>query len=425
MRPLIGTSWKMNLTSTQAEGWLRAFVPLVAGLAERELFVLPPFPALWVARRALAGTGIAWGAQDVHAADRGAHTGEVSAEMLVDLGCTYVEVGHSERRAAHGETDALVAAKVRAALRWELTPILCVGERAPGALGAARGAVARQLGAALRGLSASDLDRVVVAYEPAWAIGEGAMAAPHAHILAVHEAIRQWLAAHAASDPRVIYGGSIDPGNAAEILATPGVEGLFVGRAALDPEAFAAIARAGLVTQDAIRSVQPAPLEPAPAARGARLAIGSDDAGYPLKAVVAALLDEVGVAYVDVGVDSTSPPDPDDPIDYPDVAARVAHGIRDGRYARGILVCGTGIGMAIAANKVPGVRAAQAHDVYSAERARMSNDAQVLALGARVIGPELARSIVRAWLASEFAGGGSTRKVEKIDRMDREARPAG
>jgi ribose 5-phosphate isomerase B len=157
----------------------------------------------------------------------------------------------------------------------------------------------------------------------------------------------------------------------------------------------------------------------------ARLAIGADDAGYPLKVVLCVLLDELGVAYADVGVDSSAPPAGDDPVDYPDVAARVALGVRDGRYDRGILVCGTGIGMAIAANKVPGVRAAQAHDVYSAERARKSNDAQVLTLGARVIGPELAKSIVRAWLASEFAGGGSTRKVEKIDRLEREARREG
>jgi len=152
----------------------------------------------------------------------------------------------------------------------------------------------------------------------------------------------------------------------------------------------------------------------------ARLAIGSDDAGYGLKVVVAELLDELGVAYVDVGVASAEPDASDDPVDYPDVAREVAVGIRDGRFDRGILVCGTGIGMAIAANKVPGVRAAQAHDAYSAERARKSNDAQVLTMGARVIGPELARSVVRAWLASEFAGGDSTRKVEKIARLERE-----
>lgn len=150
------------------------------------------------------------------------------------------------------------------------------------------------------------------------------------------------------------------------------------------------------------------------------LGLGSDDAGYRLKMEVADLLDDLGVAYEDVGVASADPDASDDPVDYPDVARVVAVGIRDGRFDRGILVCGTGIGMAIAANKVAGVRAAQAHDTYSAERARRSNDAQVLTLGARVIGPELARSVVRAWLASEFAGGGSTRKVEKIARLERE-----
>jgi triosephosphate isomerase len=151
MRPLIGTSWKMNLTSTQAEGWLRAFAPMANGLGERDVFVLPSFPALWVARRALAGTGIAWGAQDLHPADRGAHTGDVSAEMLIDLGCTYVEIGHSERRATHGETDA--SPRPGPPRCAGAVPILCVGERAQWALGVARGGVARQLNAALRASS--------------------------------------------------------------------------------------------------------------------------------------------------------------------------------------------------------------------------------------------------------------------------------
>ncbi len=149
--------------------------------------------------------------------------------------------------------------------------------------------------------------------------------------------------------------------------------------------------------------------EPAP-----RLAIGADDAGLPLKIVIAAYLDERGVAYEDVGVHDA------EPVDYPDVARVVAEGVRDRRYDRGILICGTGIGMAIAANKVRGVRAAQAHDAYSAERARKSNDAQVLTMGARVIGPELAKVIVGTWLESEFAGGASARKVAKIDALDGE-----
>ena len=148
----------------------------------------------------------------------------------------------------------------------------------------------------------------------------------------------------------------------------------------------------------------------------AHLVIGADDAGHGLKAIIEAYLDEQGVTYDDVGVDS-----PDATalgIDYPDVAERAAVAIRDGRYDRGILICGTGIGMAIAANKVPGVRAAQAHDVYSAERARKSNNAQILTLGARVIGPELAKIVVHAWLESEFAGGSSSRKVDKIEALE-------
>lgn len=139
-----------------------------------------------------------------------------------------------------------------------------------------------------------------------------------------------------------------------------------------------------------------------------RLAIGSDDAGRPIKEVIAQYLKENGLEIVDFG-----PPD-SRPIDYPDVAFPVAEAVAEGTFDRAILVCGTGIGMSISANKVPGVRAALCHDVYSAERARKSNDAQILTMGARVIGPELAKTIVAAWLHSEFANGRSTRKVGKI-----------
>jgi ribose 5-phosphate isomerase B len=146
-----------------------------------------------------------------------------------------------------------------------------------------------------------------------------------------------------------------------------------------------------------------------------RVAIGNDEAGFTLKDVIVKHLRERGVEVVDFGVASAEAvPD----IDYPDVAQGVAEAVAQGREERAILICGTGIGMAITANKVPGVRAAQAHDVYSAERARKSNDAQILALGARVIGPELAKSIVDAFLAADFAGGGSTRKVEKMNAVD-------
>src|SRR3954454_16689647 len=153
--------------------------------------------------------------------------------------------------------------------------------------------------------------------------------------------------------------------------------------------------------------------------------LGADDAGLGLLDVIAGDLRDLGVAIEVIRPEDLAQPggavhaEADADVDYPDVAERVAMSIREGRADRGILICGTGIGMAITANKVPGVRAAQAHDVYSAERARKSNDAQILTMGARVIGPESAKTIVHAWLASEFAGGTSTRKVAKIDRMER------
>jgi ribose 5-phosphate isomerase B len=153
-------------------------------------------------------------------------------------------------------------------------------------------------------------------------------------------------------------------------------------------------------------------------AEGKAIALGADDAGYALKELIKEYLVARKVAVCDFG------PETAEPVDYPDVAVAVAESIAAGQHDRGILVCGTGIGMAIVANKVPGVRAAQAHDPYSAERARKSNDAQVLALGARVIGPELAKSIVDAWLAAEFQGGASARKVDKIGEVEARHRAA-
>lgn len=148
-----------------------------------------------------------------------------------------------------------------------------------------------------------------------------------------------------------------------------------------------------------------------------KLAIGCDEAALELKqAIKSHVQSREGepIELVDFGVDTL------DPVDYPDIAAAVAEAIARGEFERGILLCGTGLGMAIAANKVPGVRAATCHDVYSAERAQKSNNAQVLTLGARVIGAELAKMVVTAWLDAEFAGGGSARKVEKIMQLEAE-----
>lgn len=144
-----------------------------------------------------------------------------------------------------------------------------------------------------------------------------------------------------------------------------------------------------------------------------RVIIGSDHYGFPLKENLKAYLNELGYQVIDVGTDNG-----DEPVDYPDVAVTLAERVRTDELERGILVCGTGIGMAMVANKVPGVRAACAHDPYSAERARKSNDAQVLAMGSQVVGPALARQILDHWLASEFGGGRSAPKVAKIKALD-------
>ena len=242
MRPLIGTSWKMHLSASEAGRYLEVLRPLVAGLAGCDVFVLPPFTAIWVARDRLAGSAIAWGAQDVHGEDDGAHTGDVSAAMLADLGCTYVEVGHSERRRDHGETDDVVAAQGRAgrAPRHDADPV----RRRAGARGRRRGRGSRprparavpgvrrrgSLAGRRRGLRAGLGDR------------RGRPGGRPDHIGAVQRAIRTLVRdATGGAGGRVIYGGSVDESSAAAILATDGVDGLFVGRAALDPVRFAAI----------------------------------------------------------------------------------------------------------------------------------------------------------------------------------------
>ncbi len=254
--PMIGTSWKMNLLPSTAPAWFGTVTRGIAATssdpaaADREWFVLPPFPALAAAQASLEGSPIRWGGQDVHEDDAGAHTGDVSAPMLADLGCTIAEIGHSERRRDHGETTAMISGKVRAALRWGLTPLLCVGEATQGVPDAAIGLVEGELAGALGGLGPGDLAQVVVAYEPAWAIGEGAQAADLKHVAALHAAIRGWLDARGATAVRVLYGGSVNPTNAADLLTVPGVDGLFVGRAALDPEVFVAIATVTLPQQE-------------------------------------------------------------------------------------------------------------------------------------------------------------------------------
>ena len=239
MTTLVGTSSKMNLTSTEAGRYLDVLCPLVTDVPDRQLFVLLPFTSIWVARDRLEGTPIRWGAQDVHPEDAGAHTGDVSASMLADLGCTYVEVGHHERRRDYGETDDLIGAKVVAAQRWGMTAILCVGEQVRQPFVQVSDVIGSQLAAAAR----ADPARLIVAYEPSWAIGTGASPASPDWVAGVHAVIRERLAESVAGTTvPIIYGGSVDLESAPALLAQPAVDGLFVGRQALDPLVFAAIA---------------------------------------------------------------------------------------------------------------------------------------------------------------------------------------
>ncbi len=241
MRPLIGASFKMNLTSTEVRRYIEVFRPLAEPLTACDLFLLPPFTSLWVARDCLRGSNVAWGAQDVHHEASGAHTGDVSAAMLADLGCTFVEVGHSERRHDHSETDDMIALKVKQVVVHRMTPILNVGEPVRSAIATAVEYVTGQVRRGLHRLPAKDWSQVVIAYEPVWAIGVGATAADPDHVETMHAAIRN---VTDGAKTRVVYGGSVNPETAGPIAAMPHVDGLFVGRAALDPVVFAAIARA-------------------------------------------------------------------------------------------------------------------------------------------------------------------------------------
>ncbi|WP_244417717.1 triose-phosphate isomerase family protein [Streptomyces hygroscopicus] len=233
-RPVIGVSLKLYFGLARTRAWLAEVAALDATLAALprpvDLFVLPSFPALADARELLGATGIAFGAQNVHWADTGAFTGEVSAGMLAEAGARYVEIGHAERRRYFGETDEAVAAKTRAATRAGLIPVICAGERHAGELGTAVDETLTQVRAALAG--AAPGSEVVIAYEPVWAIG-AREAAPARHVRTVTGAIRDALRDHDVRG-RLIYGGTAGPGTYGELADA--VDGLFLGRLAHDTE---------------------------------------------------------------------------------------------------------------------------------------------------------------------------------------------
>ena len=249
-RPLIAGNWKMNGLRAEAEA-------LATDLARRtwavgapafDLVLCPPFTMVAQVAAAVAGSGIAVGGQDCHAEEKGARTGDVSAAMLADLGCSFVIVGHSERRAGHGEDDALVKAKAEAALAAGLGAIVCIGETAAEHdAGRTLATVAGQLDASLP--AGAGAATTVIAYEPVWAIGSGRT--PRAEeVREVHAHIRGELAKRLgreeAGGVRILYGGSVKPDNAAALLTLADVDGGLIGGASLDADGFWAIAQSSV-----------------------------------------------------------------------------------------------------------------------------------------------------------------------------------
>jgi triosephosphate isomerase len=243
-KKLVAGNWKMHGSLAENAALLSALKSSLAGL---EAVVCVPFPYLAQVQSELAGSSIAWGAQNLSEHAKGAYTGEVSASMLRDFGCRYVIVGHSERRSLYGESDHQVAAKYVAAQAGGLTPILCVGESLEEReAGITEQVVARQLDAVISTAGVGSLANAIIAYEPVWAIGTGRTATPE-QAQAVHAFIRGKIAAldPAIADALIIqYGGSVKAANAPELLAQPDIDGGLIGGASLIPEEFTAICRA-------------------------------------------------------------------------------------------------------------------------------------------------------------------------------------
>ncbi|XXF75693.1 triose-phosphate isomerase [Myxococcaceae bacterium GXIMD 01537] len=246
-RKVVAGNWKMNKTVPEALALVRELRGLVSSVDGVEVVVAPPFVALAAVAKELEGSNIRLAAQNCHWEASGAFTGEVSAPMLKDVGCTYVIVGHSERRQFFGETDETVNKRARAVLKAGLTPILCVGETlAEREANRTLEVVERQVAGALAGFSAAEVAGFVLAYEPVWAIGTGRTATSD-QAQEVHAAIRQQLGrlydGRTAGRVRIQYGGSVKPDNAAELMGKPDVDGALVGGASLKAADFAAIVR--------------------------------------------------------------------------------------------------------------------------------------------------------------------------------------
>jgi triosephosphate isomerase (TIM) len=249
-KKIIAGNWKMHLDERESESLIQGILSRLGGVTGGEVVVCPPFTSLSMAGKLLRGTNIGLGAQNMHWEKKGAFTGEISANMLLTLGCRYVILGHSERRTYFGETDETVARKERAAAGAGLIPIVCVGETlAQREAGTTAEVVERQVRGAFAGLSPEGFAGTVIAYEPVWAIGTG-LNATDEQAQEVHSLIRTLLGglfgAGVAESTRIQYGGSMKPSNARGLLAQPDIDGGLIGGAALEAESFVEIVRASL-----------------------------------------------------------------------------------------------------------------------------------------------------------------------------------
>ncbi|MGH9406407.1 MAG: triose-phosphate isomerase [Terriglobia bacterium] len=244
-RPVIAGNWKMYKTIAEAVEFIAALKPKVASASHCEVVVAPPFTALHAVASVAAGSNIRVAGQDVAWEREGAFTGDISAPMLAEAGCSHAIIGHSERRQIHGETDESVSRKIGAVLAAGLTPIVCVGETLEQReAGRTDQVLQRQVEGGFAGLTAQDFFRIIVAYEPVWAIGTGRTATPetaaesHRHLRSL---IAEKMGARVAGETRILYGGSVKPDNIKALMAREEIDGVLVGGASLKVDSFAAI----------------------------------------------------------------------------------------------------------------------------------------------------------------------------------------
>ena len=245
IRPIIAANWKMNKTVSESLDFVSRLKQLVIGMNDRQVVIAPPFTALYSVGAALKGSSIGLAAQNLSENKDGAYTGEVSARMLADAGCTHVIIGHSERRALFSESNDVIRAKIGRALLFGMQPIVCIGETMEEReTGGTFDVIARQIKEGLNQIEASDIKQIVIAYEPVWAIGAGKTATPEqageAHGF-IRKLMEERYGEESARRLPVIYGGSVNPDNIGKLMAQPDINGALVGGASLNVDTFGKI----------------------------------------------------------------------------------------------------------------------------------------------------------------------------------------